>query len=118
MSLGGTRDSPVLDSMIQQVSRWQKAVVIFAAAGNQPVSTPTYPAADPGVNGVTALSQARADRRVCQFLAAGGHGVARHQHRFYGGQTYVVQGTSPSTADATGVAVGNKRDWAGNLAAN
>ena len=29
--------------------------MVFAAAGNQPVSTPTYPAAIPGVNAVTAL---------------------------------------------------------------
>jgi len=35
----------VLDDIIQQALA--KGIVIFAAAGNQPVSTPTYPAALP-----------------------------------------------------------------------
>jgi len=53
MSLGGAGDSAILDDIIQQALA--KGIVIFAAAGNQPVSTPTYPAALPGVNAVTAL---------------------------------------------------------------
>jgi len=43
MSLGGTSDSTILDSIVKQAL--DKGVVIFAAAGNQPVDTPTYPAA-------------------------------------------------------------------------
>ena len=52
LSLGGTGDSSVLDSVIQQAIA--AGIPIFAAAGNQPVGTPTYPAADTGVMAVTA----------------------------------------------------------------
>jgi len=45
----------VLDSVIQQAIA--DGIVVFAAAGNSPVNTPTYPAAIPGVNAVTALQQ-------------------------------------------------------------
>jgi hypothetical protein len=52
LSLGGAGDSSVLDSVIQQAIA--AGIPIFAAAGNQPVGTPTYPAADSGVMAVTA----------------------------------------------------------------
>ena len=51
-------------STMSQISCWQKAVVIFAAAGNQPVNTPTFPAAIPGVNDVTALGQPGSSPRM------------------------------------------------------
>ena len=53
LSLGGTADSAILDNVIQQALA--QGIPVFAAAGNQPVNTPTYPAAIPGVNAVTAL---------------------------------------------------------------
>ena len=52
LSLGGETDSPFLRSLIEEASA--RGVLFFAAAGNTPVTTPLYPAADPGVVSVTA----------------------------------------------------------------
>ncbi|MBW8865455.1 MAG: S8 family serine peptidase [Verrucomicrobia bacterium] len=106
MSLGGAGDSAVLDDIIRQALA--KGVVIFAAAGNQPVNTPTYPAAIPGVNAVTALGapgQLASYANYGSFvsMALPGANVVRQ-----GSQAYVVQGTSTSTAYASGVAAGTK----------
>jgi len=106
MSLGGTTDSAILDSIIQQALA--KGVIIFAAAGNQPVDTQTFPAAIPGVNAVTALGapgQLASYANYGSFveLALPGASVV-----YLGSDAYVVQGTSPATAYATGVAAGIK----------
>jgi len=106
MSLGGAGDSAVLTDIIQQALA--KGIVVFAAAGNTPVSTPTYPAAIAGVNSVTALSSpgqlaAYANYGSFSALALPGTSIV-----YQGGQAWVVQGTSPATAYATGVAVGTK----------
>ena len=106
MSLGGTTDSAILDDILKQALA--KGVVIFAAAGNQPVSTPTYPAAIPGVNAVTALGQSGQLASYANYgsfveMALPGASVV-----YLGTQPYVVQGTSPATAYATGVAAGTK----------
>ena len=53
LSLGGPIDSAVVDSVIQQAIA--AGIPVYAAAGNEPVSTPTYPAAAPGVIAVTAM---------------------------------------------------------------
>ncbi len=114
MSLGGTGDSAVLDSIIQQALA--KGVIIFAAAGNQPTDAATYPAAIPGVNAVTALGapgQLAAYANYGSFvdMALPGASVI-----YLGNQAYVVQGTSPATAFASGVAAGyrgvNCDSWA------
>ena len=105
LSLGGSSDSAVVDSVIQQAIA--AGIPVYAAAGNQPVSTPTYPAADPGVIAVTATqgSQLAPYANFGSFvsLAMPGASVV-----YLGGQPYVVQGTSPATAYATGVAAGTK----------
>ena len=106
MSLGGTTDSAILNDVIQQALA--KGVVIFAAAGNQPVDTQTFPAAIPGVNAVTALGQPGQLASYANFgsfveLALPGTSVV-----YLGNQAYIVQGTSPATAYATGVAAGTK----------
>jgi hypothetical protein len=106
LSLGGTTDGAVLDSIIQQALA--KGIVIFAAAGNQPVSSPTYPAAIPGVNAVTALGAPGQLASYANFgsfveMALPGASVV-----YLGNQAWVVQGTSPATAYATGVAAGTK----------
>ncbi|HTB83200.1 MAG TPA: S8 family serine peptidase, partial [Candidatus Sulfotelmatobacter sp.] len=106
MSLGGTGDSSVLDDIVQQAEA--QGVVIFAAAGNQPVATPTYPAALPGVNAVTALSApgqlaSYANYGSFSSLALPGTSIVAQ-----GGQTWMVQGTSSSTAYASGIAAGTK----------
>lgn len=106
MSLGGTGDSVILSDVIQQALA--KGVVVFAAAGNQPVTTPTYPAAISGVNAVTALGSAGQLAPYANYgsfvsMALPGANVVRQ-----GNQAYVVQGTSTATAYASGVAAGTK----------
>jgi thermitase len=106
MSLAGTTDGAVLDDIIQQALA--KGVVIFAAAGNEPVTTPNYPAAIPGVNAVTALSSSGqlasyADYGSFVDMALPGSSVV-----YLGNQAWVVQGTSSATAYASGVAAGTK----------
>ncbi|HUA67796.1 MAG TPA: S8 family serine peptidase [Candidatus Saccharimonadales bacterium] len=105
MSLGGSGDSSILDYMVQQAVN--DGIVIFAAAGNQPVSTPTYPAADPGVIAVTASQNGKiapyANYGSFVNLAAPGTSIV-----YFGGQPWLVQGTSVSTAYMTGLAAGTK----------
>lgn len=106
LSLGGSGDSSVLESVIQQALA--SGIVIFAAAGNTPVNTPTYPAAYLGVNDVTALSQPGQLASYANFspqvnLALPGASVV-----YVGNQAYLVQGTSPATAYASGIAAGTK----------
>ncbi len=106
LSLGGSSDSSVLGSVIQQTMA--DGIVIFGAAGNTPVNTPTFPAAYPGVNDVTALSQPGQLAAYANFspqvnLALPGTSVV-----YVGSQAYVVQGTSPATAYASGMAAGTK----------
>jgi thermitase len=101
LSLGSSGDSPVLDGIIQAAIA--DNVVIFAAAGNTPVNTPTYPGATTGVHDVTALGQpgqlaSYANDWPGDSLALPGTGFV-----YYGNQAYVVQGTSTATAFATGV---------------
>ena len=52
MSLSGADQSPLLQRMIANAA--DHGVLVFAAAGNTPGTTPTYPAADPDVIAVTA----------------------------------------------------------------
>lgn len=106
MSLAGSTDAGVLNDIIQQAIA--KGVVVFAAAGNQPVSTPNYPAAIPGVNAVTALGapgQLASYANYGSFVEMALPGTSLV---YLGNQPWVVQGTSPATAYATGVAAGTK----------
>ncbi len=105
LSLGGSGDSSVLDIMVQQAIG--DGIVFFAAAGNQPVSTPTYPAADPGVMAVTAV-----DRGLIASYANYGSfvdlGAPGNSIVYLGNRPWFVQGTSVSTAYMTGMAAGAK----------
>ena len=118
LSLGGATDSVILDGVIQQVLA--NGGVIFAAGGNQPVTTPTYPAADTGVIavGATQGGQLAPYSNYGSFLAIALPGASVV---YLGNQAYVVQGTSPATAYATGIAAGTKsstsQTWAQILAA-
>ena len=58
LSLAGDHDSPLVTDLIREAAA--RGVLFFAAAGNLPVTSPTYPAADPGVIAVTA-GDARGD---------------------------------------------------------
>jgi thermitase len=105
LSLGSSGDSSVLDAMVQQAVN--DGIQIFAAAGNQPVSAPTYPAADPGVMAVTAV-----DRGLIASYANFGNfidfGAPGNSVVYFGNQPWLVQGTSVSTAYMTGLAAGTK----------
>jgi hypothetical protein len=105
LSLGGSGQSAVLASLIQSAEK--DGVGFFAAAGNEPVATPTYPAAYPGVNAVTALQNGQiapyANYGSFVDMALPGSSVV-----YLGNQAYLMQGTSVSTAYATGVAAGNE----------
>ena len=106
LSLGSAGDSAVLNSVIQQVLA--KGGVVFAAAGNQPVASQTFPAATPGVIAVTALGQpghlaSYANYGSFVSMALPGASVV-----YLGNQAYYVQGTSAATAYASGVAAGYK----------
>jgi len=106
MSLAGTTDSAVLDDIIQKAIA--KGVVVFAAAGNQPVATPNYPAAIPGVNAVTALG---APGQLAPYANYGNFvdmAFPGSSWVNFGGQSWNVQGTSSATAYASGVAAGTE----------
>ena len=105
LSLGSSGDSSILDLMVQQAVG--DGILIFAAAGNQPVSTPTYPAADSGVMAVTATQNGQiasyANYGSFVDLAAPGTSIV-----YLGSQPWLVQGTSVSSAYMTGIATGTK----------
>ena len=102
LSLGGTTDSALLRSVIEAGT--QQGIIFVAAAGNEPVTTPTYPAAYPGVIAVTALTRdgqiaSYANRGDFVNAAAPGTSVVP-----YDGQSYVIVGTSTSAANASAYA--------------
>jgi len=104
LSLGGTGDSPFLHKLIQDGVK--QGVVFFAAAGNQPVTTPTYPAAYPEVEAVTAGNGPGqvadyANRGSFVDLMLPGTSIVP-----FDGQSWAVTGTSTSTAYASGIAAG------------
>ncbi len=101
LSLGGPNNSPILANVLQQAIA--AGIPVYAAAGNQPLTTPTYPAADPGVISVTALQQpgqiaSYANYGLWVNLAFPGVSVI-----YFNGQAWGAQGTSVSTAYASGV---------------
>lgn len=104
MSLGGDTDSPFMRTLIDEASK--RGVVFVAAAGNQPVDTPMYPAADPGVVSVTASGL---DGKLAPYanhgdwvdaMAPGGNVVSYLDRSWYG------NGTSFSTSWVSGWAAG------------
>ncbi len=103
LSLGSEGDSPFLHSVIQDAS--SKNIVFIGAAGNQPVTTPFYPAAYPEVMAVTAIDQGQiasyANRGSFISLGAPGTSVV-----YFGNQPYYVTGTSASAAFTSGMAAG------------
>jgi hypothetical protein len=99
LSLGGTGDSPMLQSLID--SAMQKGIVFVAASGNSGGTAPTYPASYPGVVSVGALSAdgqlaSYADRIPTLDSSAPGASFIP-----FGNQVWEVQGTSPATATAS-----------------
>ncbi len=117
LSLGGTSDSAILSDILQQAMA--RGIIVFAAAGNQPVSTPTYPAAVSGVIavGATQGGQLASYSNYGSFIAIAlpGSSVV-----YLGSTAFLVQGTSPATAYASGIAAGvrsgSSQTWAQILA--
>ncbi len=105
LSLGSAGDSPFLGSLIEQVS--EKGIPIFAAAGNQPVTSPTYPAAYPQVIAVTSAADRNgtlapyANRGSFVDVILPGANIVP-----FNGRSYYVNGTSVSTALASGMMAG------------
>ncbi len=103
LSLGSPNDSTFLHNVIQDVAKLN--IPIFAAAGNQPVTTPYYPAAYPEVNAVTAVDNGRLAPYASRgsFVSLGAPGTSLVP---FGNLTYAVQGTSVSSAFTSGLAAG------------
>jgi hypothetical protein len=103
LSLGSQSDSDLLRSVIQDAT--SKNIVFFGAAGNNHVATPFFPAADPGVNAVTAIDQGQiapyADYGSFVTLGAPGTSYINFQN-----QVWQVQGTSDSSAYMSGAFAG------------
>jgi hypothetical protein len=104
LSLGSGGDSPFLHQVIQEVTG--KNIAVFAAAGNQPVTSAFYPAAYPEVMAVTAVDQGQlapyANRGSFVSLGAPGDSVF-----CYNGQSYMSTGTSVSSSYISGLAAGH-----------
>lgn len=104
LSMGGDGDNGFLGNLIQESHKG--GVLFFGAAGNQPSTTPTYPAAYPDVVAVTA-----GDKRgnIAPYANRGGFvdviapGLSIVQ---FNGESYLVSGTSASTAYVSGTAAG------------
>lgn len=102
LSLGGHEESPFLRDLIR--SGREQGVVFLAAAGNEPVTAPTFPAAYPEVIAVTALNrrgEVAPYANYGDFVDVGAPGVS---YVSFWGQPYVVVGTSPATANASALA--------------
>jgi hypothetical protein len=102
LSLGSSGDSDFLHNVIK--SGAAQGILFFAAAGNEPTTAPSYPAAYPEVLAVTAVTRdgafaPYANRGDFVDLATSGTGLV-----VYNGQTYVITGTSASTAYVSGMA--------------
>lgn len=104
LSLSGPNPSPLVRDVLQQASA--AGVLTFAAPGNEPTTQPNYPAAYPEVTAVTASDRrgqvaAYANRGNFVDLIAPGTSLVP-----YAGKTFVVNGTSVSTAYTSGLAAG------------
>ena len=103
LSLGSDGDVGFLHDVVKAAAA--QNILMIGAAGNEPVTTPYYPAAYPEVNAVTAIDQGQlapyANRGSFVSLGAPGSNIVP-----YGNLAYGVQGTSVSTAYVSGVAAG------------
>lgn len=112
LSLGGTQGSSMLQDLVAQVTA--KGIPIFAAAGNEPVATPFYPAAYPQVIAVTGGNR----NGISSYANFGNFvDVAAPDASIvsYGNRQWYVVGTSAAAAFTTGVAAGladkNGANW-------
>ena len=104
LSMGGDGDSTFLYEVIHQAH--QQGVVFVAAAGNEPVTTATYPAAYPEVIATTAGDKkgqlaSYANRGSFVDVVAPGNSIVT-----FNNQSFYVSGTSPATAYISGITAG------------
>lgn len=103
LSLGSDGDVGFLHDVVRAAAA--QNILMIGAAGNEPVTTPYYPAAYPEVNAVTAIDQGQlapyANRGSFISLGAPGSNIVP-----FGNLAYGVQGTSVSSAYVSGVAAG------------
>ena len=102
LSLGGEGGSPLVHDVIR--SGQAQGVVFVAAAGNEPVNTPMFPAAYPEVVAVTAMDRSGNVAPYANYgdfvdLLAPGLSYVSYQ-----GQRYYVMGTSAAAANTSGQA--------------
>ncbi len=100
LSLGGTGNSPMLQSLIEEAVG--KGIQFVAASGNTPGTEATYPAAYPGVLAVTASA---ANGQLAPWADNGSFVQAMEPGTamvVWGGAEWLIQGTSPATATMTG----------------
>jgi hypothetical protein len=104
LSLGTDTDSPFLRRLIQDIA--SQGITIVAAAGNEPVATPVYPAAYPEVLAVTASEsrgQIASYANFGPFVDVIAPGTAYIE---FDNRQYIGRGTSYATAYITGIAAG------------
>lgn len=104
LSLGGDQPSSILADVISYGS--SQGILFIAAAGNEPVTSPTYPAAYPEVLAVTSVTSngeiaSFANRGEFVDVAAPPTAVVQHE-----GHSFIASGTSVSTAYISGITAG------------
>ena len=102
LSLAGPGESQLVANLVEQAH--QAGVIFLGAAGNQPTTQPSYPAALPDVIAVTAGDRrgniaSYANRGNFVDVVAPGISLVQFQ-----GTAYFVSGTSSSTAFVSGLA--------------
>ena len=105
LSLGGSDDNPYVERLVTDLS--EQGILFFSAAGNEPVTTPTYPAAYDPVIAVTAGDRTGkiadyANRGAFVDLVAPGGSIVHNNEN----QSFYGNGTSFSTAYVSGAAGG------------
>jgi hypothetical protein len=117
LSLGGGGDSVVLRDLVQSVTA--RGIPIFAAAGNEPVATPFFPAAYPEVTAVTARGESAPGKVTIAPYANFGSfvDVAAPDASiiYFADRPWYVRGTSAAAAYTSGMAAGlaetTQKNW-------
>ena len=115
LSLASAGDSTLLHNVISKGA--ERGVLFIAAAGNEPTTLPNYPAAYAEVLAVTAGAR---NGQLANYANRGDFVdvVAPSSSLIqFGGKTYVVNGTSASTAYVSGLAAGMKSSTGASAAA-
>jgi thermitase len=102
LSLGSEAGSDLLHRVIAEGSK--QGVLFFAAAGNEPTTAPTFPAAYQEVTAVTAVDRSGKIAPYANYGSFVDVGAPGSVIVPFNNQSWVVMGTSPATAWASGLA--------------